>query len=87
MTGARHCAVSDCKSNSHNKTKDIKFFKFPENFNDDWKRVVNKHEDWKPKKSSVISFKTCAELIKQQTALLQVKFFLISGLSAGRSVI
>ena len=54
MSRARHCAVSDCKSNSHDKTKDIKFFKFPENFNDDWKRVVNKHEDWQPKKSSVI---------------------------------
>ena len=52
MTGARHCAVSDCKSNSHNKTKDIKFFKFPENFNDDWKRVVNKHE----KNHFVLSF-------------------------------
>ena len=29
MPGVRHCAVRNCKSSSKNKTKEIKFFKFP----------------------------------------------------------
>ena len=55
MPGARHCAVNNCKSSSKNKTKQIKFFKFPNNINEDWRRVVGKDDpEWKPKTNSVI---------------------------------
>ena len=48
-TGYKYCAVKDCDTSTKNKTASVNLFKFPENFSDDFKTVVNREATWKPK--------------------------------------
>ena len=45
------CSVEKCKSSASDVG--IRFFKIPEDYNDAWKKVINR-TDWTPRKTSKI---------------------------------
>ena len=55
----QYCAVESCLSSTKTaKENGIRFFSIPSDFDEDWRRVLNKRDKaWQPKKSSRICSK------------------------------
>ena len=52
--GCTQCSVNGCDTNLKSKPVNVHLFAIPKTITEDWRSVLNKPEDWMPRKHSKI---------------------------------